>query len=89
MFINKFIYIFDKTFENMAKDIVLKAVSVGTTKQTLKDLDVNIALNRDNVNPDKLLGQPFLSRSALCHAIFTKFNENPEEALKFLNINQD
>lgn len=69
-------------------EIVLKAVSVGTTKETLSELNVNLAKNKDNVNPDNLIGQPFLSRSALCHAIFVKFNEDPQATLKFLNLDK-
>ena len=70
----------------MAK--IKTAVNITTTEETLNNLDVNLAINKSNVNIDNLIGQPFLSRSALCHAIFTKFNEDPKKTLEFLNLNK-
>lgn len=67
---------------------IKKPVLVTTTEETEKDLNLKLAEHKNNVNPDSLIGQPFLNRSALCHAIFKKFGESPEETLKFLNLNK-
>jgi hypothetical protein len=65
-----------------------KMVAVGTTKDTWKNLEKQLIEHKDNVDPDKMLGHPYLNKSALCHAIFTAFVEDPEKTMKFLNINK-
>lgn len=67
---------------------ITKLVAVKTTDETIKEVDKTLIDHRDSVDMDVLkeCNHRFLSKSALCHAVFVRFSEDPEETLKYLNL---